>query len=224
MCWLLHWPSCSYGPMPLSLSKSKEEILHRFICTSRWPNFLNIKYFTCRSPPDVPEVQISEDLAVNIALALRADINKALALLREIALGHNLMKFLGVYLFFFPVHWQFESLHWPNHCSNVSGDRCPLDSIRDRRALWTPEIHVHWYGFLRSKKLCFSNCLNSHSSYLNINSPNSGLDPPYGADIVPQVSGPGGRFRCKGTQGALQAVQGPGRQSSEQDSESYTKR
>lgn len=81
--------------MPLSLSKSKERI-HRFICASRGPNFLNIKYFTFRSPPDVPEVQISEDLAVNIALALRADINKALALLREIAMGHNLMKFLGV--------------------------------------------------------------------------------------------------------------------------------
>lgn len=95
MCWLLHWPSCFYGPMPLSLSKSKEEI-HRFICTSRWPNFLTIKYFTCRSRPDVPEVQISEDLAVNIALALRADINKALASLREIALGRNLKKFLGV--------------------------------------------------------------------------------------------------------------------------------
>ncbi|CAL5022742.1 unnamed protein product [Urochloa decumbens] len=46
--------------------------------------------------PDVPEVQISEELAVNIALALRADINKVLVLLREIALGHNLKKFLGV--------------------------------------------------------------------------------------------------------------------------------
>ncbi|AQK69966.1 Reticulon-like protein B2-like [Zea mays] len=56
----------------------------------------NATVFIKKSPPDVPEVQISEDLAVNIALALRADINKALALLREIALGHNLMKFLGV--------------------------------------------------------------------------------------------------------------------------------
>jgi len=41
-------------------------------------------------------VQISEELAVNIALRLRSDINKALGLLREIALGHDLMKFLGV--------------------------------------------------------------------------------------------------------------------------------
>lgn len=56
----------------------------------------NATVFIKKSPPDVPEVQISEDLAVNVALALRADINKALGLLREIALGHDLMKFLGV--------------------------------------------------------------------------------------------------------------------------------
>ncbi|XP_062218793.1 reticulon-like protein B2 [Phragmites australis] len=56
----------------------------------------NATVFIKKSPPDVPEVQISEDLAVNIARALRADINKALRLLREIALGHDLMKFLGV--------------------------------------------------------------------------------------------------------------------------------
>jgi hypothetical protein len=43
-------------------------------------------------------VQISEELAVNVALALRADINKALVLLRELALGHDLKKFLGVNL------------------------------------------------------------------------------------------------------------------------------
>ncbi|KAF8746402.1 hypothetical protein HU200_013345 [Digitaria exilis] len=56
----------------------------------------NATVFIKKSPPDVPEVQISEELAVNIALALRADINKALVLLREIALGHDLIKFLGV--------------------------------------------------------------------------------------------------------------------------------
>jgi hypothetical protein len=56
----------------------------------------NATVFIKKSPPDVPEVQISEDLAVNIALALRTDINRALVLLREIAMGHDLMKFLGV--------------------------------------------------------------------------------------------------------------------------------
>ncbi|KAG8058667.1 hypothetical protein GUJ93_ZPchr0002g23667 [Zizania palustris] len=52
--------------------------------------------FIKKSPPDIPEVQISEDVAVNIALALCTDINQALHFLREIALGHGLMKFLGV--------------------------------------------------------------------------------------------------------------------------------
>uniref|UniRef100_A0A0D9VEI4 Reticulon-like protein n=1 Tax=Leersia perrieri TaxID=77586 RepID=A0A0D9VEI4_9ORYZ len=52
--------------------------------------------FIKKSPPDIPEVQISEDIVVNVALALRTDINHALHLLREIALGHDLMKFLGV--------------------------------------------------------------------------------------------------------------------------------
>ncbi|KAG2657635.1 hypothetical protein PVAP13_1KG182800 [Panicum virgatum] len=56
----------------------------------------NATVFINKSPPNVPEVQISEELAVNIALRLRADINKALGLLREIAMGHDLMKFLGV--------------------------------------------------------------------------------------------------------------------------------
>ncbi|XP_052141263.1 reticulon-like protein B2 [Oryza glaberrima] len=52
--------------------------------------------FIKKSPPNIPEVKISEDLAVNVALALRTDINQALHLLREISLGHDLMKFLGV--------------------------------------------------------------------------------------------------------------------------------
>jgi hypothetical protein len=56
----------------------------------------NFHPFHFRSPPDVPEVQIPEDLAVNTVLALRTDINRALVLLREIAMGHDLMKFLGV--------------------------------------------------------------------------------------------------------------------------------
>ena len=51
-------------------------------------------------------MQISEELAVNIALRLRADINKALGLLREIAMGHDLMKFLGVNLKD-PIFWCF---------------------------------------------------------------------------------------------------------------------
>ncbi|KAM0876047.1 hypothetical protein ACQ4PT_036388 [Festuca glaucescens] len=52
--------------------------------------------FIKKSPPDIPQVQISEELAANTVKVLRTDINQALGLLREIALGHDLMKFLGV--------------------------------------------------------------------------------------------------------------------------------
>jgi hypothetical protein len=45
-------------------------VIHILIHASHGLNFLKIKYFTSMSPPDVPEVQISEDLPVNIALAL----------------------------------------------------------------------------------------------------------------------------------------------------------
>ncbi|EEE65781.1 hypothetical protein OsJ_21474 [Oryza sativa Japonica Group] len=52
--------------------------------------------FIKKSPPDIPVVQIPEDVAVNVSRALRSDINRALHLFREIALGHDLKKFLGV--------------------------------------------------------------------------------------------------------------------------------
>lgn len=52
--------------------------------------------FIKKSPPDMPVVQIPEDVAVNVARALRSDVNRALHLFREIALGHDLKKFLGV--------------------------------------------------------------------------------------------------------------------------------
>jgi hypothetical protein len=53
----------------MSLSKIKE-VIHILIHASHWPDFFKNKYFTFMSPPDVPEVQISQDFAVNIALAL----------------------------------------------------------------------------------------------------------------------------------------------------------
>ncbi|KAG2606314.1 hypothetical protein PVAP13_4NG085600 [Panicum virgatum] len=51
--------------------------------------------FIKKSPPDIPLVQIPEDLVVNVSRALRNDINRALHLFREIAMGHDLKKFLG---------------------------------------------------------------------------------------------------------------------------------
>jgi hypothetical protein len=49
-----------------------------------------------RSPPDFPVVEVPEDLVVNVAHALRNDINRMLHMFREIAMGHDLKKFLGV--------------------------------------------------------------------------------------------------------------------------------
>lgn len=49
-----------------------------------------------KSPPNIPQVNIPEDLTVNIALSLRFEINRALATLRGIALGRDLKKFLAV--------------------------------------------------------------------------------------------------------------------------------
>ncbi|KAJ6794178.1 reticulon-like protein B4 [Iris pallida] len=53
---------------------------------------------TCmhKSPPHIPEVSIPEDLTVNIVLSLRYEINRGLAVLREIALGRDLKKFLAI--------------------------------------------------------------------------------------------------------------------------------
>ncbi|CAA6671592.1 unnamed protein product [Spirodela intermedia] len=52
--------------------------------------------FINKSPPRIPEVKIPEDLIVNIALALRFEINRAFSVLKDIASGHDLRKFLAV--------------------------------------------------------------------------------------------------------------------------------
>lgn len=49
-----------------------------------------------RSPPHIPEVQLSEKCVLEIASALRAEINLAFSVLRDIASGRDLKKFLGV--------------------------------------------------------------------------------------------------------------------------------
>ena len=49
-----------------------------------------------RSPPPLPNLEISEKVANSLALALREEINKALAIAHDIALGKDLKKFLKV--------------------------------------------------------------------------------------------------------------------------------
>ncbi|KAL4183555.1 hypothetical protein AMTRI_Chr11g98860 [Amborella trichopoda] len=52
--------------------------------------------FINKSPPHIPEVKIPEDVATNIALSLRYEINRAFSVLRDIASGRDLKMFLTV--------------------------------------------------------------------------------------------------------------------------------
>lgn len=56
----------------------------------------NASTFINKSPPRIPEVHIPEEPVLQLASALRFEINRALALLREIASGRDLKKFLSV--------------------------------------------------------------------------------------------------------------------------------
>uniref|UniRef100_A0A5B6YZG7 Reticulon-like protein n=1 Tax=Davidia involucrata TaxID=16924 RepID=A0A5B6YZG7_DAVIN len=56
----------------------------------------NASTFINKSPPCIPEVHLPEDPFLQVASALRIEINRALAVLRHIACGRELKKFLGV--------------------------------------------------------------------------------------------------------------------------------
>lgn len=94
--WYLHWHYCSCGPMLPLLSTSKVLILYfniLIICLL----YVSIKLFVLiRSPPRIPEVHIPEEPVLQFASALRTEINQAFAVLRDIASGRDLKKFLSV--------------------------------------------------------------------------------------------------------------------------------
>ncbi|EXC34329.1 Reticulon-like protein [Morus notabilis] len=56
----------------------------------------NASTFINKSPPRLPDVYIPEDPVLQVAAALRIEINRGLAILREIASGRDLKKFLSV--------------------------------------------------------------------------------------------------------------------------------
>ncbi|KAG5228295.1 hypothetical protein OIU76_017773 [Salix suchowensis] len=58
-----------------------------------WSNFST---FINKSPPRIPEVRIPEEPVLQIAAALRFEINRGFAVLRDIASGRDLKKFLSV--------------------------------------------------------------------------------------------------------------------------------
>ncbi|KAK1588211.1 hypothetical protein Q3G72_020961 [Acer saccharum] len=56
----------------------------------------NATTFINKSPPRIPEVHIPEEPVLQVAAALRIEINRALVVLRDIASGKDLKKFLSV--------------------------------------------------------------------------------------------------------------------------------
>lgn len=56
----------------------------------------NATAFINKSPPKIPEVSISEELVRQVAASLRVEINRGFAVIRQIALGKDLKKFLLV--------------------------------------------------------------------------------------------------------------------------------
>lgn len=58
----------------------------------------NASTFINKAPPRIPEVHIPEEPVLQIAAALRIEINRAIGILRGIALGKDLKKFLRLIL------------------------------------------------------------------------------------------------------------------------------
>lgn len=55
---------------------------------------LNVSY--CRTAPRIPEVHLPEEPLLQVAAALRIEINRGFAVLRNIASGRDLKKFIIV--------------------------------------------------------------------------------------------------------------------------------
>lgn len=51
----------------------------------------------CRNGPPVPQLSLSEDFVINTAAAVRIELNKALGVARDVALGKDFKLFLQVY-------------------------------------------------------------------------------------------------------------------------------
>ncbi|KAG2277570.1 hypothetical protein Bca4012_042131 [Brassica carinata] len=56
----------------------------------------SVTTFIHKTPPHIPEVHIPEDVVLQLASGLRIEINRGFTLLRNIALGRDLKKFLMV--------------------------------------------------------------------------------------------------------------------------------
>ncbi|WOG90816.1 hypothetical protein DCAR_0310062 [Daucus carota subsp. sativus] len=77
----------------------------------------NASTFISKSPPKYPELFLPEEVVLRVAGALRIEINRAFAILRDVAAGKDLKKFLMVIavLWFFSILgscWNFLTLFY----------------------------------------------------------------------------------------------------------------
>ncbi|XP_052207389.1 reticulon-like protein B5 [Diospyros lotus] len=56
----------------------------------------NASTFINKSPPQIPDVEIPNDIILGVDSAVRVEINRGLVVFRDIASGRDLKKFLGV--------------------------------------------------------------------------------------------------------------------------------
>ncbi|KAG5558704.1 hypothetical protein RHGRI_008609 [Rhododendron griersonianum] len=75
----------------------RERPLHKVLGGGKHPVSYNVLIGSgLSSPPQIPEVSIPDEIILGVASALRVEINGALAILRDIASGKDLKKFLAV--------------------------------------------------------------------------------------------------------------------------------
>ena len=72
----------------------------RCICGFSFNSLLKISIY--RTPPRIPEVHLPEEPFLQVASALRIEINQGFAVLRNIASGRDLKKFLIVCIILLP--------------------------------------------------------------------------------------------------------------------------
>jgi len=71
------------------------------VCSLSGLNGLKTFFFHfCRTSPQIPEIHVPEEAFLVVASSLRNELNQAFVILRSIALGRDLKKFLMVCSFF----------------------------------------------------------------------------------------------------------------------------
>lgn len=114
--WFSPLQSCFCGPMLIHLSTSNHLVL--FIVFNwginncrPWVIYLStfllfsqsVLYY--RTPPRIPQVHLPEEPFLQVASALTFEINRGFAVLRDIASGKDLKKFLIVCSFFIQLNY-----------------------------------------------------------------------------------------------------------------------